>query len=270
MLRLRMVTALLLALGFAHGADLETLFKQAEKDSEALVPLIEAGSAQAAKLPPQQALALCERLSPFARKLFFSTVRTQNMQRVGLITHVIAKGENPTTIAKRYRITFDLLPRLNENYKVSSLQVGQELKVLDCSSVPLRLSVDVGQYRLAAWRGDILLASFPVGLGASDKPTPTGDTTIKLRVRDPEWTNPDSKEAIAGNDPRNVLGGYWLGFDPLEDRTFAGIGIHGYTGEAVANWISKPGSHGCVRMLQDDIKLMYDLVATGTKVSLKK
>lgn len=260
---------LLLAMAFLPslllGQDLEPLFQKAEKDDAQLVALIEAASAPAAR-----SQALCERLAPYARRLFFSPARPAGMERVGVSMHVVAKGENPTTIAKRYKVGAELLQIMNESFKPSSLKVGQELKVLDCAKTPLRLTVALDSYRLTAWRGDTFLVSFPVGLGAIDKPTPVGETTISLRTRYPEWTNPDTKEVIPGNDPRNLLGGYWLGFDPLDERTFAGIGIHGYTGDAAANWISKPGSHGCVRMLQDDIALVFALAIKGTKVSVRR
>ena len=50
------------------------------------------------------------------------------------------------------------------------------------------------------------------------------------------------------------------------DGRFQSIGFHGYTGEASENWIEQRGSRGCIRMLQQDIGLLYDLVRPGVQV----
>jgi L,D-transpeptidase catalytic domain/LysM domain len=137
-------------------------------------------------------------------------------------------------------------------------------------SSTLQLVVHKSSYRLSAWRtvsggGRVLIAQIPVGLGANESPTPLGTTKITKRVLKPQWTNPVTKQTYADGDPNNVLGGYWIALDS-EGIGKSGIGMHGYTGSAPANWIEQPASNGCVRMLQPDIDRVYRLALEGTPV----
>jgi lipoprotein-anchoring transpeptidase ErfK/SrfK len=65
-----------------------------------------------------------------------------------------------------------------------------------------------------------------------------------------------------------VLGGYWIALDPEGLGGRRGIGIHGYTGAPSDDWLSKPGSHGCIRMLQRDVDRVFHLATEGTVVDL--
>ena len=137
----------------------------------------------------------------------------------------------------------------------------------------LHIVVQKSRYRLSAWRdlpggkGRVLVAHIAVGLGANESPTPVGTTKITKRVLKPQWTNPVTKQTYADGDPNNVLGGYWIALDS-EGIGKSGIGMHGYTGSAPANWIEQPASNGCVRMLQPDIDRIYRLALEGTPVEI--
>jgi lipoprotein-anchoring transpeptidase ErfK/SrfK len=86
-------------------------------------------------------------------------------------------------------------------------------------------------------------------------------------VLNPQWTDPVTKETFAPSDPGNVLGGYWIALD-ASGLGRNGIGFHGYTGAPAQDWIAKPASHGCVRMLQRDIDRLYHLALEGTPVTI--
>jgi lipoprotein-anchoring transpeptidase ErfK/SrfK len=122
-------------------------------------------------------------------------------------------------------------------------------------------------WRKAQSGGEILMATMSVGLGAQASPTPAGATKIEKRVLNPVWTHPETKKVIQPTDPENILGGYWIALSP-DGIGKNGIGFHGYTGEPSANWIQKPASHGCVRMLQPDIDRVFHLALEGTSVAL--
>jgi hypothetical protein len=169
--------------------------------------------------------------------VFFSPERLPGMERLGLRLHKIEKGENPTTIARKYKIGVGMLAYLNANYDDRKLRVGQELKVLDLSSETLTITVARSQFRLTAWRslpggGHARVKFCTVGVGAPESPTPLGQTTITKRVLKPTWTEPNTNITYAPEDPLNVLGGYWIALDSAGiGRT--GIGFHGYTGAPV-------------------------------------
>ena len=65
-----------------------------------------------------------------------------------------------------------------------------------------------------------------------------------------------------------MLGGYWIALD-AQALGRSGIGLHGFTGDAPANWIEQPASHGCVRMLQPDIDRVFHLALEGTPVAIE-
>jgi lipoprotein-anchoring transpeptidase ErfK/SrfK len=281
--------------------DLAPLFAAAQKDPAGVVPLLIEGSALMATMDAKQAALLGDTLDSFAHRAFFGPERLPGMEKLGLVLHTVAKSENPTRIAQRYHIDPGLIAYLNRDYDERKLRAGTVLKVLDLSegsgasnssgsaaggssgasasnsggasaaSSALQLVVRKSNYRLDAWRrlpggsGKVLVAQIPVGLGANESPTPVGATKITKRVLKPEWTNPVTKQTYADGDPNNVLGGYWIALDS-EGIGKSGIGMHGYTGSAPANWIEQPASNGCVRMLQPDIDRVFRLALEGTPV----
>ncbi len=254
--------------------DLTRLFAAARTESSGVVPLILHGSTALSAMKGSDAVTLGDTLEPYCRRAFFGPERLPEMERLGLRVHVVASGELPGEIARRYGIGAGLLRYLNHGYDERKLRVGQELKVLDLSDKSLSIVVSKQSYRMSIWRGSpersapLLVAHLAVGLGAEDSPTPAGDTRITRRVLDPEWTHPETREVIAPRDPRNILGGYWIALDESGIGK-SGIGFHGYTGDAPKNWIEQPASHGCVRLLQPDIDRVFHLAIEGTRVFLR-
>lgn len=258
----------------AAAPRLEVLFTQAQRDPAGVVPLLVEGSRLLATLPPDAARRLGDTLEPFARRVFFGPETLPGMERLGLGFHTIAKGETPTSIAARYDVGAGLLAYLNQDFDARRLRVGQKLKVLDVSHGELELAVERATFRLTVSRqlaegGRVVVLFTPVGLGAADSPTPVGHTRVVKRVLQPQWTDPDTRQVYAPTDPRNVLGGYWIALDPEGLGGRRGIGIHGYTGAPSDDWLSKPGSHGCIRMLQRDVDRVYHLATEGTVVEIR-
>ena len=258
----------------AAAPSLESLHAEAQRDPAAIVPLLVEGSRLLATLPPEPARRLGDTLEPFARRAFFGPEILPGMERLGLVQHVVARGENPTTIAARYDVGAGLLPYLNADFDARKLRVGQRLQVLEASHGELSIEVQRATFRLGVWRqlsegGRVLVLHAPVGIGAADSPTPTGSTRITKRVLNPQWTDPDTRRVYAPEDPRNVLGGYWIALDPEGLGGRSGIGLHGYTGSPSDDWLEKPGSHGCVRLLRRDVDRVFHLATEGTVVELR-
>ncbi len=258
----------------AQAARFEALFERARTDAAAVVPLLVEGSRMMQDLEPEPRRRMGDTLEPFARRVFFGPDLLLGAEQLGVGQHVVAKGETPTSIAARYDVGAGLLEYLNADFEPKRLRVGQKLKVLDVSHGEIELEVDRSNFRLAAWRqlasgGRVLVMFAPVGLGATDSPTPTGRTFVTKRAREPEWTDPDTRKVFGPRDPRNVLGGYWMALDAESLGGRKGIGLHGYTGAPSDDWLQKPGSHGCVRMLQRDMDRVFHLATEGTVVELR-
>lgn len=108
---------------------------------------------------------------------------------------------------------------------------------------PMRILIDKSTHTLALVSGNVLLRSYPVGLGGSR--TPTGEFTITEKVRNPNGRT------------NGTFGSRGM---TLSDTLYA---IHG-TDQPSS--IGKDKSLGCIRMLKPDIEELFDLVSKGTKV----
>lgn len=112
--------------------------------------------------------------------------------------------------------------------------------------------------------------TYPISIGRMDWGTPLGQTRIVAKVKNPTWTPPESirrEHAEAGDPlpavvpagPNNPLGLYKMT-----------LGIPGY----LIHSTNKPlgvgmrVSHGCIRMLPEDIEKLFPQVPTGTPVNI--
>ncbi|WP_165279949.1 L,D-transpeptidase [Paenibacillus protaetiae] len=111
----------------------------------------------------------------------------------------------------------------------------------------LQIVVDPAKHRLAVVSGDIMVRSYPVGLGGNK--TPEGTFTITEKVKNPNGTD---------------KGPYGSRGMELSDGPYA---IHG-TDEPDS--IGEDESLGCIRMERADLEELYDLVPLGTKVTIQK
>src|SRR5690606_20220819 len=104
------------------------------------------------------------------------------------------------------------------------------------------------------------ITSRRVGLG-EDSGTPTGVFRVRRdsKLVNPYWTNPRTGEQFDADDPKNPIGEHWIGLEGLADAAaFAGYGMHGTTDPES---IGDQRSMGCVRMLPDDVALVYEMLA---------
>ncbi len=210
-----------------------------------------------------------ERLADIARELTFSgrVVEGDPIAR----EYVVRPGDSLSRIANREGTELDwrFIQRVNGIDRPSSLRVGQRIKLVQG---PFHAVVSKTDYRLDLYAdaldadgNRIFLRSLPVGLGEYDS-TPVGNWIVKNRDDNPGWVNPrDRSERYGPDDPENPIGEYWIGLegtDP-ENADEWGIGIHG-TIEPES--IGTQASMGCVRMLPDDIRLMFETLLPGESV----
>jgi L,D-transpeptidase ErfK/SrfK len=112
--------------------------------------------------------------------------------------------------------------------------------------------------------------TYPISVGRMDWVTPLGQTRIISKQRAPSWTPPASvrEEHAAEGDilprvippgPDNPLGDYAMRL------ALPGYLIHG-TNKPFG--VGMRVTHGCVRMLPEDIAQLFPLVPTGTEVQI--
>ncbi|MHC4589868.1 MAG: L,D-transpeptidase [Planctomycetota bacterium] len=142
-----------------------------------------------------------------------------------------------------------------------SLRAGQRLKLV---TGPFHAVVDKSDYRLDLYLGSgsgrVYVASFPVGLGEFDQ-TPVGRFRVRphSKLINPQWTHPHTGQRYGSDDPANPIGERWIGLVGADEATrdMVGYGIHG-TIEPES--IGRSESMGCIRLLPDDVALLYEVL----------
>ncbi len=130
------------------------------------------------------------------------------------------------------------------------------------TSVGPAIIIQRNAYRLTLWRAG-KRQSFPIAVGQSAYPTPSGLYQIVTKQTNPTWFPPSSPWA-AGLGPvppgvDNPLGTRWMG------TSAPAIGIHG---TPIASSIGTAASHGCIRMHISDAEYLYDQIDVGTPVKI--
>lgn len=123
----------------------------------------------------------------------------------------------------------------------------------------VRLRLSLSDRRVYVYRGEAVEVSYPVAIGRSGWETPPGEFSVFSQIVDPGWTNPFTNE-ISPPGPENPLGDRWIGF--WSD----GNNVIGFHGTPNRDSVGKAASHGCVRMYNEDVRALYDVVAIGTPV----
>lgn len=101
-----------------------------------------------------------------------------------------------------------------------------------------------------------------VASGKTEELTPEGIFTITVKAPNPYYRKKD----IPGGSPENPLGTRWIGFD-AEETDGRIYGLHG-TNQPES--IGKNVSNGCIRLQNEAIESLYDLIPLGTKIVVVK
>nr|WP_234396917.1 L,D-transpeptidase [Bacillus massiliglaciei] len=120
------------------------------------------------------------------------------------------------------------------------------------------LIVNKANNQLAVAENGKILEIVSAGTGKSNEDTPEGAFTIKVKAVNPYYRNRD----IEGGDPANPLGTRWIGFD-AEETDGRRYGIHGTNRpESIGKYMS----NGCIRLLNEDVERIYEMVPVGGRV----
>jgi lipoprotein-anchoring transpeptidase ErfK/SrfK len=121
------------------------------------------------------------------------------------------------------------------------------------------------------------LRRFPVAVGMPGWETPLGRFQVIEMAPDPVWKHPVSGK-IYPPGPNNPLGSRWIGFhrDCAGKRGFngqqhlevKGCVSAGFHGTPQRESIGLAVSHGCVRMYDENVRDLFDLVRMGTVVTV--
>ncbi|MDY7005701.1 MAG: L,D-transpeptidase [Cyanobacteriota bacterium] len=121
------------------------------------------------------------------------------------------------------------------------------------------LVIKLSDRRVYIYEDEQLKTSYPIAIGREGWETPAGKYKVMQKIPNPSWKHPFTGEIIPPG-PENPLGERWIGF--WTDGTNY-IGFHGTPNEET---VGQAVSHGCVRMLNQDVLALFEKVAIGTTV----
>jgi lipoprotein-anchoring transpeptidase ErfK/SrfK len=127
------------------------------------------------------------------------------------------------------------------------------------------ITVDRDNFKLRLFEDFELVETYPIALGRAGQDTPGGEYELQTMQVNPTWYVPNSDwaGALAGQvippGPSNPLKARWLGI-------YSGVGIHGTADQAS---IGTNASAGCIRMLVEDVKELYEDVSVGATVYIE-
>ncbi|BAY22882.1 ErfK/YbiS/YcfS/YnhG family protein [Calothrix sp. NIES-2100] len=123
--------------------------------------------------------------------------------------------------------------------------------------------VDLSDRRAYVYHSDVVIASYPIAVGKKGWETPTGSFQVMHKQHNPIWRHPITDKVFApGTD--SPLGDRWIGFwsDGHNEIGFHGTPDTNVMGTAI--------SHGCLRMRNPDVRLLYQQVSVGTPVIVRE
>ena len=135
-------------------------------------------------------------------------------------------------------------------------------QVLKLPTQKLSIRVWKSSWFMGVFLGDTLLTAYRVGLGRDGK-TPDGSFVIRSKLKNPDWNSRKLGRIIPAGHPDNILGTRWLGFENTQQHQ--GYGLHG---TKMPDSIGKNESDGCIRLLNEDVEELFELVSRGTIVEI--
>jgi len=140
-----------------------------------------------------------------------------------------------------------------------------------------RLVLDRRQRQLFVIEGNQERKRFPVGVGRPGWETPVGQFSVIELAVDPTWEHPATGQRIPPG-PANPLGSRWIGFhrdckgragfNGSEHLVVKGCVSSGFHGTPQRHSVGQAVSHGCVRLLDEHVRELFDLVEMGTPVTV--
>jgi lipoprotein-anchoring transpeptidase ErfK/SrfK len=138
-------------------------------------------------------------------------------------------------------------------------QSNESMPVLNKTQVV----VDLSDRRTYVFRYNEVIASYPIAIGKKGWETPIGNFKIIHKEHHPIWRHPITGAVYDGGTD-SPLGDRWIGFwsDGRNELGFHGTPNVDLVGAAV--------SHGCLRMRNSDVRMLYSQVNIGTQVSVRE
>jgi len=189
--------------------------------------------------------------------------------------YVVKPGDSLVAIRKRViedhpglNICTGLIARANQLRDENSIRPGDKLRVpLD----PVHTRVDLSARFLLYYHGEEVVCAWPVTIGREGRTIPGEYTVGGDKQKNPPWwyqksgyepvaadADPSGRGYIAFGHPENPLGTRWIEWDGSK-----GLGYHGTNEEDL---IGEEASQGCIRLRNQDVEALYDILPVGSSI----
>jgi LysM repeat protein len=173
----------------------------------------------------------------------------------------VKPGDQLSKIGKQFKVPYEILMRINNISRANALRAGDTIKVING---PFHARIYQSTFTMDVYLQDTFVRSFRVALGKPGMETPTGHWVVKAngKLISPTWTDPVTGKTYEAQDPDCPLGSRWIGLEGVEGaaKGRTGFAIHGTRDEA---GLGAARSRGCIRLFDEDVKLVYDLLMPG-------
>lgn len=197
---------------------------------------------------PSQRPKFQRQLDEVAQRIYFSP-QTQIQP-----PYEIQPGDQLQKIAKKYQLSWQYLSRLNQ-VDARKIRPGKLLKVFQG---PFEAKVDLSDFELTILLDGHYVKRYPVGIGKTNS-TPVGEFAVREKLENPTYYGPNGM-VLEADDPENPLGERWIDIGNS-------FGIHG---TIEPDSIGKSESAGCIRMRNEDVAEVYDLLTVGSQVRIQR
>jgi lipoprotein-anchoring transpeptidase ErfK/SrfK len=137
-----------------------------------------------------------------------------------------------------------------------AILVAAATEVAAESASTRRLLVNIPARKIAFIEDGKVVKVYPVAVGKKSTPSPTGTFHIASHVVNPTYSHAGK---LVGPGPSNPVGTRWMSLG------YKGYGLHG-TNHPES--IGHAASHGCIRMLNQNVEELFELVRVGDEVDL--
>jgi LysM domain/L,D-transpeptidase catalytic domain len=205
---------------------------------------------QSGTLNDEQTASVKSLLAQISQVVVFSPRRFPDDAFGGV--YVVQPGDSLAKIALAHDCTWEMLSRIN-GIDPRHLRSGATIKIIE------------GPFfgGLPGEKSSMFVTSYSVGLGRDDS-TPLGTWMIEphRKLKHPTYYSPRGEGVIPSDDPKNPLGGYWIGLTGTEGQAVGKMsyGIHGTIDQSS---IGKQSSMGCIRLAAADIPVVFDMLVEG-------
>ena len=178
------------------------------------------------------------------------------------IRHTIVAGDSLSKLAKRYKTTVETIKKTNNiPADRDTVFAGQSLSIY---AGFWSVKAIKSRFKLILFDQNRVFKVYDIATGRQNR-TPVAKFTIKTKQKNPDWCPPG--RVVPFGHPDNPLGTRWMGLAEVDkvNSQHQGYGIHG---TADPNSIGSSASNGCLRLRNEDVEELYDILPYRTFVEI--